>query len=238
MTVGSDGRARVKDLPADGCYASIRDNADQGRHTEGMGGSLIEARKRLPSLGDLNHAAALLNIPGLDDAERNTGAPPHHQQAALLARIADWAGLCAKAAREIGDLDFGGATETYAYLIETVDEHQSSWWRAGNEGDSGGIEESPDSAATYAVAVMDRYLDHLRTHLDDYEDATSGELHVRVSVWRVGAVTASASAPRPDNCPPARYGHVLKATRISPHAVEIRTPIQVHQHIHGGGVTV
>jgi hypothetical protein len=56
-----------------------------------MGGSLTEARKRLPSLPDLNQAAALLNIPGLDDAERNTGAPAHHRQATLLAKIADWA---------------------------------------------------------------------------------------------------------------------------------------------------
>src|SRR5260370_38303825 len=38
-----------------------------------MGGSLIEARKRLPSLRDLDQAAALLNIPGMDDAERNQG---------------------------------------------------------------------------------------------------------------------------------------------------------------------
>jgi hypothetical protein len=42
-----------------------------------MGGSLIEARKRLPSLPDLDQAAALLTIPGPDDAERNTGAPVH-----------------------------------------------------------------------------------------------------------------------------------------------------------------
>jgi hypothetical protein len=203
-----------------------------------MGGSLIEARKRLPPQHDLDRVAALLNIPGLDDAERNPGAPPHRQQAALLARIADWAQLCARAAQEIGDLDFGRVTERYAYLIETVDEHQGDWWQAGREGDSGGIEESPDSAATYAVAVMDRYLDRLRTRPDECEDVTTGEVHIRVSVWPVGAVIASASAPRPDSCPPARYGQLLKAAKISPHAVEIRTPLQVHQHIHGGGVTV
>jgi len=38
--------------------------------------------------------------------------------------------------------------------------------------------------------------------------------------------------------PPARYGHLLKASRISLHAVEIRTPLQVHQYVYGGGVTV
>ena len=53
-----------------------------------------------------------------------------------------------------------------------------------------------------------------------------------------GAVTASASAPCPEGCPPAHYGQLLKAARISPHAVEIRTPIQVHRHIYGGGITV
>lgn len=202
-----------------------------------MGGSLIEARKRLPSLADLNQAAALLNIPGLDDAERNAGALAHRQQATLLAKIADWAGLAARAAQEIGDLDFGRVTGRYAYLIEAIDEHQSNWWQA--DGDNGGIEESCDSAETYALAVLDRYLEHLRTHLDDYDDIISGgELHIRVSVWPVDAVTASASAPRPDSCPPARYGHLLKAARISPQAVEIRTPIQIHRHVYGGGVSV
>src|ERR1017187_1842069 len=86
----------------------------------GMGGSLTEARKRLPSLPDLDRAAALLNIPGLDEAERNTGAPRHRQQAALLARIADWTALAARAAQELGDLDCARITERYAYLIETI----------------------------------------------------------------------------------------------------------------------
>jgi hypothetical protein len=94
-----------------------------------MSGSLTEAHKRLPSLADLNQVAGLLNIPGLDDAERNAGAPLHLQQAALLARIADWAGLAERAAREVGDLDLSLVTDQYAYLIETVDEHQSSWWQ-------------------------------------------------------------------------------------------------------------
>ena len=201
-----------------------------------MRGSLTEARKRLPSVHDMLQAAALLNIPGLDDAERNAGAPAHQQQATLLDRIADWASLSARAARELGELHFGRATR-YAYLVEIVDEHQSSWWRADG-GDGGGIEESPDSAATYALAVMDRYLSKMRASLYDYEDLISGELHVRVSVWPVDAVTASASAPRPDSCPPEQYGFLLKAARISPHAVEIRTPRQVHEHVYGNGVTV
>jgi hypothetical protein len=36
---------------------------------------------------------------------------------------------------------------------------------------------------------------------------------------------------------PARYGHVLKRARISPWAVEIRTPPQVRSHVYRGGVT-
>jgi hypothetical protein len=204
-----------------------------------VGGSLIGAQRRLPSLQNLEQAATLLNIPAMDDADRNTGAPLHRQQAALLARIADWAGLCARVAAETGELDFSRITERYAYIIETVDEHASAWWPTSSEGGSGGIEESPDSPATYAVAVMNRYLDHMRAHLDDYADLIMGELHVRVSVWPVNSVTAAhpSTAPDPDSCPPARYGHLLKATRISPYAVEFRTPLQVHQYVYGGGVT-
>lgn len=143
-----------------------------------MGESLAEARRRLPSMQDLEQAAALLNTPGLDEADRNVGAPVHLQQAALLARIAEWAGLSARAAGELGGLDFSGAPEPYAYLIETVDQHHGTWWPAGLEGGgTSGIEESPDSPATYALAVMNRYLDHMRDCPDDYEDAIRGELH-------------------------------------------------------------
>lgn len=205
-----------------------------------MGGSLTEAQKRLASLADLERAAALLNIPGLDDADRNTDAPPYLRQAALLERIADWAALSARAVRETGDLDFSRFTEQYAYIIETVDEHQRDWWNAELEDESGGIEESHDSPETFALVVMNRYLDHMRDHPDVYGDALMGELHVRVSVWPVRSVISSYphKAPDPERCPPARYGHVLKRSRISPRAVEIRTPLQVHGYVYGGGVTV
>jgi hypothetical protein len=205
-----------------------------------MGGSLTEAQKRLPQLANLEQAAALLNIPGLDDADRNTGAPLYLRQAALLEMIANWAGLSARAVRETGNLDFSGITEPYAYIIETVDEHQRDWWPAELGDGSGGIEESHDSPETFAVAVMNRYLDHMRDHLDVYEDTLMGELHVRVSVWPVHSVTAAhpSTAWDPDSCPPARYGHLLKRARISPRAVEIRTPLQVDNYVRGGGVTV
>ncbi len=205
-----------------------------------MGGSLTEAQKRLPSLGDLEQAAALLNIPGLDDADRNAGAPLYLRQAALLEVIASWAGLAARAARETGALDFSGFTEQYAWIVETVDEHQSDWWLAGLESDSGGLEESHDSPETFAVTVMNRYLDQMRDNPDIYEDALAGELHVRVSVWPVRSVTAAHpdTAPDPERIPAARYCHLLKRARISPRAVEIRTPIQVGNHVRAGGITV
>jgi len=202
---------------------------------------MTEAHRRLPSLQDLAEAAELLGVPGLDEADRNTGAPRHRQQATLLARIADWAGLSAKVAEEYGDLYFRDAPEPYAYLIETVDEHDGRWWPPGLEGSGTcGIEDSPDSPATYAVAVMNRYLDHMKAHLDDYEDDLRGELHVRVSVWPINWVTAAhpRTAPDPDGYPPPRYAHALKYGRISPHAVEIRTPLQVHHYVRGDGVTV
>jgi hypothetical protein len=200
--------------------------------------SVTEARRRLPSVQDLERAAALLGVPAPDEADSNTGAPLYRQQAVVLARIANWAALSAQAAEESGGLYFSEAPEPYAYLIETVDEHQGSWRPAGLEGGgASGIEESPDSPATYAVAVMNRYLDSIRARPDDYEHELTGELHVRVSVWPVRWVTAAHpnTAPDPDGYPPARYAHVLKHARISPHAVEIRTPLQVHHHVYSGG---
>ena len=77
---------------------------------------------------------ALPRTMGLPDAtpigpDMSTGADQGWPKAALLARIADWAGLAERAAREVGDLDLSLVTDQYAYLIETVDEHQSSWWQ-------------------------------------------------------------------------------------------------------------
>jgi hypothetical protein len=205
-----------------------------------MGGSLTEVRRRLPSLQNLEHAATLLNLTGLDEADRNIGVPPHLQQAALLDRIADWAALSAKAAREDGELGFAGGPEPYAYVIEMANVHQANRRPVPADGpDSGGIEESADSPVTYAIAVMNRYLDHMRDHPVDYEDVLVGEFHVRVSVWRVRSVTAAhaSMAPDPNECPPSRYGDVLKRARISPDAVENRTPLQVHNYVYGA-VTV
>jgi hypothetical protein len=86
---------------------------------------------------------------------------------------------------------------------------------------------------------MDPYLDLMRACPDDYDDDIRSELHVRVSVRRADSVTAaSESAPDPDDCPPARYGRLLKRAKISPRAVEVRTPAQVRDHVYGGGISV
>jgi hypothetical protein len=65
----------------------------------------------------------------------------HEQAAVLLAKIAEWASQGAHNAK-CGLLEY--YTRTYAYLIETIDEHQTSWWQA-DIADSGGIEESTAS---------------------------------------------------------------------------------------------
>jgi hypothetical protein len=95
-----------------------------------------------------------------------------------------------------------------AFIIETVDERQRDWWYAepGDDG-PGGIEESHDSPETFAVAIMNRYLDHIHDHRDDYADRLMDEMHIRVSVWPVQSVTAAhpATAPDPDNYPPASW---------------------------------
>lgn len=86
---------------------------------------------------------------------------------------------------------------------------------------------------------MDRFLEHMRANLDGYESLFHDDLHIRVCVWPVGSVTAAhSSIPGPETYPPTRYGFMLKQARISPHAVEIRTPIQIRAHIFGGGVGV
>jgi hypothetical protein len=120
------------------------------------------------------------------------------------------------------------------YLVETVDELDDRWWKTNGEAESAGVEDSADSEATFAVTIMNRYLDHLKANVDDYEDVANREVHVRVSVWRVGAATASSSAPRPEDYPACRYGIALKHSRIGPQAVEIRTPLQISRHIFSG----
>ncbi|HEX5297025.1 MAG TPA: hypothetical protein VFW50_08565 [Streptosporangiaceae bacterium] len=101
-------------------------------------------------------------------------------------------------AGETGDLDFSGLTELFAYIIETVDEDQADWWRAGPEEGSGGIEEWHGSPETFALAILNRYLDHLRDNIDSYEGTLTGELHVRVSVWPVRSVAGAYPDTAPD----------------------------------------
>lgn len=193
---------------------------------------LIEARNHLVSPERLREVAALLDIPGLDEAETNSGAPRHRQQATLYAKIADWAGVSARASEQLGTQDFSQITTQYAYLIEAVEEHLTSWWAAPGEEPTAGVEKSADTAETFALAVLDRYLRYLAEHLDDFDMWLDSDLHLRVSVWDARAVAVSSRhAPRLDDYPPDMYGRVLKQTKVAPHAVEIRTPRQVRRHV-------
>ncbi|MCW2884791.1 MAG: hypothetical protein JWL58_1653 [Streptosporangiaceae bacterium] len=191
---------------------------------------MSEVTRRLPSLSDLNEIVRLLNIPRAEEVDLTSEAPMHEQAAVLLAKIAEWASQGAHNAK-CGLLEY--YTRTYAYLIETIDEHQTSWWQA-DIADSGGIEESTASPEAYALVALTRFLDQVRAHPDDYEQLLDNDLHARVSVWDIDRVASSRSAPRVAGRDPALYGTVLKNARIAPHAVEIRAPVQVHRHIFGG----
>lgn len=198
-----------------------------------MGELMSGVRRRLPSLSDLNQIMMSLNIPSAEEAGLDSDAHMHERTAVLLAKIADWASQGAHDAK-CGFLEYGKYTSRYAYLIETTDEHQSSWWEA-DVGDSGAIEESTDSPEAYALVALTRFFDRVRADPDDYEQLLDDDLHVRVSVWNIDRVVSSSrSAPRAEGRDPALYGTVLKRARVAPHAVEIRTPVQVHRHVFGG----
>ena len=210
--------------------AGLRDARMARRHIGVMGGSLDEARRRLPSLQDLEQAAALLKIPGLDEADRNAavpGAPPAGGAAGPDRRLGR--GLCARAGPGARRPLLRRCTRAVRLnLIETVDEHQADWWPAGLEGGgTSGIEESPYGPATYAVAVMNRYPGrHARHARIDYEDDLDGRAPrqgQRVP-GRSRSVTAAHphTAPDPDRRPPARYAQGAEAVQDLPHAVEIR----------------
>lgn len=130
------------------------------------------------------------------------------------------------------------AANRYAYAIETVDEHDSQWWQLGDGGPDGGVENSHDCAEAFAQAILVRFLDHVRDHQNDYNEMFFDEIHVRVSVWSVSRVTSSWSVPQPEDCSPAVYWRALKAARIGPDAVEIRTPSQVWRHLQAQPVKV
>ncbi|SDL62744.1 hypothetical protein [Nonomuraea jiangxiensis] len=186
---------------------------------------LTDARNRLVSPRQLHQVAALLNMPHLDmSATHNDDAPQTRQQAALYAGIADWARLSAQAAEQLGKPNAPETTDQFAYLIEYTDQHAKGWHQAPSE-HSHGITPA-DTAETVAETVLTRYITHLAQHRDNYQLWLVDSLSLRASVWHVDTAEAHPRGRRP-NCPSS--AHTFNEAGILPHAVEIRTPIQIHR---------
>lgn len=195
-----------------------------------MSDAVVDARHRLPSLEALEQVCVLLNVPGLGEAERRTGAAPHQRQAVLLATIAEWAALSAQVAGELTQ-DAGGVANRYAYMTEVIDEHSSQWWVL-NDDPAGEIEASPDGAESFALIVVERFLAgvaaDIAAHPGDDNEWMHGDLHLRVTVWDVSRVAAAHQAvPDADSGSPDQYWRALRYAKISPDAVQVRTPTQI-----------
>ncbi|MEV4001925.1 hypothetical protein [Actinomadura sp. NPDC049753] len=189
--------------------------------------------RRLPPLQELEQVAESLNLPGVGQAGLSEDATDLERAAVLLAHIAAWAADGAQNAK-YGGADYLRQPGRYAFRVEAVEEGSSHWRDVGG-GDGYGIQESADGPEAFAAAVMLRFLGHVRAHRDDYEDLFDEDVHVRVSVWDVHSVASSWPSMRaPEDLPdPARFAFHLAANKISPHARELRTPVQVHRHIFG-----
>ena len=191
-----------------------------------MTNDLTDARNRLIPPRQLHQVAALLNMPHLDEtATHNDDAPHTKQQAALYADIADWARLSAQAAEQLGKPDVPGITDRFAYLVEYTDQHAKGWHPAPGEEHSDGITLA-DTAETVARTVLARYITHLAAHRNDYQLWLVDSLSLRASAWHLDTAEAHPRGRRP-NCPSS--AHLFNEAEIPPHAVEIRTPIQIHR---------
>jgi hypothetical protein len=186
---------------------------------------LTDVRNRLIPPGRLHQVAALLNMPHLDEAAaHDDDAPRAQQQVALYTRIANWAQLSAQAASQPGASDAHETTEQYAYLIEYTDQHTKGWHPAPSE-HSDGITLA-DTAETVARTVLLRYLTHLAEHRDDYQLWLVDSLSLRASVWHMNSAETHRRG-RHRNW--ASTAPTFKEIKIPPHAVEIRTPSQIHR---------
>ncbi|MEV3925853.1 hypothetical protein [Actinomadura coerulea] len=187
--------------------------------------------RRLPQLHELEQIAESLNLPGVGQADLGDDATALERAAVLLAHIAAWAADGAQTAKH-GIADYLLQSGRYAYRVEAVEDDSRRWQDIGGK-DGYGIQESADGPEAFAVAVLLRFLGHLRAHRDDYEYLYDEDVHVRVSVWDVHSVAGSWPSMRtPKDLPdPAKFAFHLAANKISPHARELRTPRQVRRHI-------
>ncbi|MEU4406245.1 hypothetical protein AB0F88_17120 [Streptosporangium sp. NPDC023963] len=190
---------------------------------------LIDARNRLIPPERLLQVVALLNMPDQGEGGLDDGVPEARQQATLYRKIAEWALLSAQAAETLSHLDFSGIRNHYAYVVEYTDEHTAKWHEA--PGDAAlGTDLSADTPETVVRAVLDRYVKHLAENRDAYELWLVDSISLRVSVWNTHVV--AGSHPRvllPGDGGPPVHARVLQRAGVSPHAVEVRTPVQVHR---------
>ncbi|SEH03006.1 hypothetical protein SAMN05444920_13215 [Nonomuraea solani] len=165
----------------------------------------------------------MLNMPDLDEnATHNDDTPQNQQQAALYTTIADWAQLSARAAENLGLPEI---TERFAFLIEYTDQHAKGWHPAPSE-HTEGITHA-HTAETAARTVLARYITHLAEHRDDYQLWLVDSLSLRAYVWHVDTAEAHPRGLRRSSYPAS--AHTYREAEIPPHAVEIRTPLQIHR---------
>ncbi|MFB4285094.1 MULTISPECIES: hypothetical protein [unclassified Nonomuraea] len=185
---------------------------------------LANVRDRLVPLSRLHQVAALLNMPHLGETATRGDTPQVKRQAALYADIADWSRLSARAAAQSIKPDAPEPTVRFAYLIEYTDQHAKGWYEAPSE-HSDGITLA-ESAETVALTVLTQYIAHLAEHRDDYQLWLVDSLSLRVSVWHVDTAEAHRRG-RLSNWPSS--AHTFQKTNLPPHAVEIRTPVQIRR---------
>lgn len=124
-------------------------------------------------------------------------------------------------------------TTRYAFLIENSDNGTTWMQDLGMVEDSAagaGVEQVHDAnAQDYARRVLARRFAQL--HDDDSTDWD--DLWYRVCVWDIARAADYhwASAPRDEPSTPGVVGSWLQANGCAPHAVEVRTPSQVHHEI-------
>ncbi|MCF6474461.1 hypothetical protein FAF44_39685 [Nonomuraea sp. MG754425] len=192
-----------------------------------MTDDLTDARNRLVPLYRLHQVAALLNMPRLDTTTNPDEPLSSRQQAALYAGIANWARLSAEAAEQVGESDFPGVTERFVYLIEYTDQHSRGWHPAPSKQSQGVV--LADAAETVAQSILPTYITYLVEHRDDFQLWLVDSLSLRANVWHVETTEMHPHDHCP-NCPSS--AHTFDRAKVSPHAVEVRTPVQIQQFLY------